>query len=450
VTGQLEKKRALKDAQLGRGSLGRNLIFSLLSKMNRGRLEVTLPDGSRRVFGAMDESAGADCISAGIATGVAAGVTTGVADDVTAGINVHSEEFFTRCLMYADIGLAESYLDGLCSFSSVRDVISWFLLNQNSPMLNESKVSSRLINVLGHANRFVHGLRPNSKSMSRKNISEHYDLGNEFFQLFLDSTMTYSSALFTDVGLELEHAQVAKFERIASQLRVSPGDRVLEVGCGWGGLSCYLARTFGCRVTGLTISQQQFDYATKLVMDSGLEHLVELRLEDYRDHVARYDKVVSIEMIEAVGDKYMDVFVEKLDSFLDDDGILLMQMITSADSRYDTLKRNVDFIQKHIFPGSLLPSLYRVSSAMLKCGDLLMVDLFDMTDSYVTTLYRWEQAFQASRDELVAMGFSQRFIRKWIYYFEYCQAAFDMRNVSVVQATYSRPNNRKLNRGAPR
>jgi len=169
-----------------------------------------------------------------------------------------------------------------------------------------------------------------------------------------------------------------------------------------------------------------------------------LRLEDYRLHSGLYDKIVSIEMIEAVGEKYMDQFIQKVDSLLVRDGLLLMQMITSADSRYEVLRSNVDFIQKHIFPGSILPSLYRVNTAMVKCGELFLVDLADLSNSYVRTLRAWQDNFVSHRAQLRAMGFDDRFIRKWLYYFEYCQAAFAMRNVSVVQALYSRPNNPTL------
>lgn len=400
-------------------SLAKARVLSLLEKLPMGRLEVVLPDGRQRTFG--DGSA-----------------------DGKARIKVLSDQMFERCIMYGDLGLAESYMDGLCELDSIRAVVSWFLLNQDSPVLNESKQTSKLLNLLGIVNKLSHALRSNSKTISRKNIAEHYDLSNEFFQLFLDETMTYSSGLFRNEETTLIEAQRAKFERAAHQLKISAKDRVLDLGCGWGGLSCYLAKNFGCSITSLTISQQQYDYVKALIEAENLKDLIDLRLEDYRDHQGLYDKIVSIEMIEAVGDRYMDVFIQKVDSLLIKDGILLFQMITSADSRYDILKSNVDFIQKHIFPGSLLPSLNRINTAMMESGDLFLVDLFDMTDSYVTTLRRWQDSFEARLDEIRKMGFDERFIRKWRYYLEYCQAAFAMRNVSVVQATYSRPNNRNL------
>jgi cyclopropane-fatty-acyl-phospholipid synthase len=419
-TKTVNRSIATSEFEQARNRLSKKVVLSLLAQMPQGRLEMIMPNGDKQVFG-------------------------NGSGDVSASVRIHDEAVFSRCLLYADIGLAESYVDGLCDFQSIAGVISWFLLNQdNSPVLNESSRASRLLNILGLINRICHFTRRNSKSNSRKNISEHYDLGNQFFSLFLDKTMTYSSALFADPTITLEAAQLAKFERIAQQLRIERSDRVLDLGCGWGGLSCFIAGTFGCRVTAVTISKEQHDYVAELIRRKKLEHLIELRLEDYRRLTGKFDKIVSIEMIEAVGEEYMNVFVRKLDSLLESDGVLLMQMITCPDGRYDVLRSNVDFIQKHIFPGSLLPSLYRVSSAMRACGELFMVDLFDMTPSYVTTLKRWQESFEKNSSSVLSQGFDERFIRKWRYYFEYCQAAFQMRNVSVVQATYSRPNNRRL------
>lgn len=395
-------------------------IIALLQKMPKGRLEIQMPDGQCQTFGA-----GIDSFSP------------------VAKIVVHSDEFFERCLLFGDLGLAEAYLDGLCDLHSIRSVISWFLLNQDSVLLNESKTANAMFNLLGVLNKIGHALRDNSIAKSKTNIAEHYDLGNDFFKLFLDESMAYSSGLYTR-DYSLHDAQLAKFERIAKELRIAPGDRVLDLGCGWGGLTCYLAQNFDCSLTALTISQQQYDYTSKLIADLDLKHKIDLRLEDYRLHSGLYDKIVSIEMIEAVGEKYMDQFIQKVDSLLVRDGLLLMQMITSADSRYEVLRSNVDFIQKHIFPGSILPSLYRVNTAMVKCGELFLVDLADLSNSYVRTLRAWQDNFVSHRAQLRAMGFDDKFIRKWLYYFEYCQAAFAMRNVSVVQALYSRPNNPTL------
>lgn len=403
-----------------RNRFARDIIFGLLTKMSRGRLEVVLTDGTKKVFG-------------------------NEASAVTASLKVHDDAMFWRCLLYADIGLAESYMDGLCDVTSIADVIAWFLLNQEqSPVLRESAHSSRLLNLLGFINKIAHAFRRNSKSNSARNIADHYDLGNDFFTTYLDKTMTYSSALFANLEMNLETAQRAKFERIACKLKVEQSDKVLDLGCGWGGLSVFLAKTFHCSVTAVTISREQHDYVSALIKREQLEDLIDLRLEDYRQLTGKFDKIASVEMIEAVGEEYLDLFVRRLDNLLAPNGLLCVQMITCPDSRYAIAKSNVDFIQKHIFPGSLLPSLYRVNSAMLAAGDLFMVDLLDMTASYVITLERWQRNYEKNLSALRSQGFDERFIRKWRYYFEYCQAAFNMRNVSVVQALYSRPNNRRL------
>ncbi len=415
---QITKKSAAKIDPITGWS--RQTVFSLLSQMKLGCLEIVTPEQESYRFGQ--------------------GKT-----HLNPVVSVHDNDFFKRCLLYADIGLAESYIEGQIEISSIKDLISWFLVNQHeSPVLNESKAASKLINLFGFVNNTVHALRPNSKSVARQNIYKHYDLGNDFFSIFLDPSMTYSSALFKNARVSLAEAQLAKFERMANQLKIQATDRVLEVGCGWGTFSVFLAKKYACSITALTISKEQYDYCKRLFKEEGLEALIDLRLEDYRDHRGIYDKIASIEMIEAVGDRYMDTFIAKLDSLLAKDGLLAMQMITSADSRYETLKSNVDFIQKHIFPGSLLPSLHRVNQAMMSCGELLLVDLFDMTESYVITLKCWQDAFEQNLDKIQDQGFDERFIRKWKYYFEYCQAAFATRNISVVQATYSRPNNLKL------
>lgn len=418
TTSSNSETRLAKNSSLST-KLARRLVFSILSKLKSGCLEIVTPEGQHYTFGN--------------------------GGSVSAVIRVFDEEFFLRCILFADLGLAESYLDGLIEISSIESVISLFLLNQHeSPVLNESPVLSPLMNLLGFINIIEHSLKPNSKRMSKRNISDHYDLGNNFFQLFLDESMTYSSGLFLSKDTTLAQAQEAKFERLAKMLKIQAADRVLEVGCGWGAFACYLAKKYGCKITGLTISQQQYQYATQRVKEEKLEQYVEIRLEDYRDHKGSYDKIASIEMIEAVGDAFMDTFFAKLDSLLAKDGILGMQMITSADSRYEMLKTKVDFIQKHIFPGSLLPSLHRINRATLSCGELFLVDLFDMSSSYAITLKKWQDAFEENLDQVRSIGFDERFIRKWKYYFEYCRAAFAMRNVSVVQAIYSRPNNPNL------
>jgi cyclopropane-fatty-acyl-phospholipid synthase len=303
---------------------------------------------------------------------------------------------------------------------------------------------------------------------SRRNISEHYDLGNDFYKLFLDPTMTYSSALFEagrpappvwrasaderkDAGPgtaplppTLEMAQIAKYDRLCRQLKLVPGEHVLEIGGGWGGFSLYAAKNYGVRITTVTISEQQFKYAFDLFQNAGLAGRVEIKLMDYRRLTGQFDKIVSIEMLEAVGDAYLEIYFAKCHEVLKPGGLLALQMITCPDSRYDSLRKNVDWIQKHIFPGSLLLSVHRVNEALRRTGDLFLHDLKDLGLSYAETLRRWRIAFNQNEPAARNLKFDTRFIRKWNYYLSYCEAAFALRNISVVQAVYTRPNNPTL------
>ena len=345
-------------------------------------------------------------------------------------------------MLYGDIGFGEAYVDGDWDTSDITTVISWFILNvENSPAMSGSKTKKFLFNLLGWQNRIRHLLRPNSMATSRRNISEHYDLGNDFYRLFLDRTMTYSSALFESPDRTLEEAQIAKYDRLCRQLRLKPGEHVLEIGSGWGGFSRHAAKNYGVRITTVTISEEQYKYARELFQKEGLADRVEVKLQDYRLLEGKFDKIVSIEMLEAVGDEYLETYFAKCHELLKPHGLLALQMITCPDSRHDSLRKNVDWIQKHIFPGSLLLSVHRVNEALRRTGDLFLYDLKDLGLSYAETLRRWRTAFNQNEAAVRALKFDTRFIRKWNYYLSYCEAAFAMRNISVVQAVYTRPNN---------
>lgn len=409
--------RALASADGRPVGIYQRLVTGALSAMKRGRLRMELPDGAPVLFG--DQSGG-----------------------VTADIRVRNWRFFKRCALYGDIGFGEAYLDGDWETTDITKVISWFLLNADgAPQVSGSKMRGAFVNLLGWQNRIRHWLRGNTLKMSRRNISEHYDLGNRLYQLFLDSTMTYSSALFRAPDQSLEEAQLSKYERLCQQLRLQPGERVLEIGCGWGGFSRYAARRYGVRVTAVTLSQEQFGFARELVNREGLHGLIEVQLTDYRQITGAFDKVVSIEMIEAVGHAHLETFFAKCQAVLKPDGLLALQMITCPDSRYESLRSGADFIQKHVFPGSLLVSIHRVNQALRKTGDLFLHDLKDMGISYAETLRRWREAFNRREKEVRELDFDTRFIRKWNYYLCYCEAAFAMRHISVVQALFTRPNN---------
>jgi len=396
------------------------IIFRALAPMTRGFLEIELPDGTRKIFG-------------------------NAANEIRARIRIRRARFFQRCVLFGDIGFGESYVDGDWETDSIERVIAWFILNQeNSPSQSGARVKHAVIGLLRGWNRLQHLLRPNSVRTSRRNIAEHYDLGNEFYQLWLDPTMTYSSALFSSPGQSLESAQIAKYDALCRKLRLCENDRVLEIGSGWGGFASHAAKHFGCRVTTVTISQAQFDFARERFAREGVADRVEIRLQDYRAIEGRFDKIASIEMMEALGDEFLETFLAKIHALLARDGLAGFQFITVPDSRHDELKRGVDWIQKHIFPGSLLLSIGRVNHALHRTGDLFLHDLRDFGSSYARTLRMWREAFNHQLSSVRALGFDDRFIRKWNYYLSYCEAAFTMRNISVVQAIYTRPNNRRL------
>ncbi|QQL50380.1 SAM-dependent methyltransferase [Mucilaginibacter ginkgonis] len=398
-------------------SFYQNAVIEVLSAMTKGRMYFTLPNGETIAFGNGE----------GI---------------ITARIDVISDEFFKSIIFYGDIGFGEAYVDGLWDTDNITNVIKWVLLNMDAmPLVSGSKARSIALNMLKWFNKLYHAKRENTVDGSRKNIAEHYDLNNDFFATFLDPTMTYSAGYFCTDEMSLEESQYAKYERLARQLHLKPTDHVLEIGSGWGGNAIYMAKNYGCKVTSLTISEEQLKMARERVKEEGLESRVEILMKDYRHMEGVYDKIVSVEMLEAVGHKYLGEYFRRCHEMLKPTGILALQVITSPDSRYDAIRKGVDWIQKHIFPGSLLPSVAAINAAVNRSGDMTMVDLKDMGLDYAHTLKLWYNKFNASLKEVKALGFDDRFIRKWNYYLCYCEAAFAMRNINVMQLTYSRPNN---------
>lgn len=393
------------------------MVLNALSKMTRGCLNLTMPNGEVIQLG--DEAA-----------------------KIKANIQIKYDEFFKSLILYGDIGFGESYIDGLWETDSITNVIKWVLLNiDNAPSVSGSKTKSILMNVFKSLNRIYHNSRSNSISGSQKNISAHYDLNNDFFATFLDPTMTYSSAYFYKENLSLEEAQYAKYKRLCDQLHLNATDHVLEIGSGWGGNAIYMAKNYGCKVTSVTISKEQQKLAAERVEKEGLSGLVEIIIKDYREIIGSYDKIVSIEMLEAVGHNYYEEYFSKCSELLKPDGIFALQVITSPDSRYDSLRKGVDWIQKHIFPGSLLPSVARINQAINRTSDLTLVDLKDLGLDYAKTLNIWFEEFNQHITTVKGLGFDDHFIRKWRYYLNYCEAAFEMRNINVMQLVYSRPNN---------
>ena len=396
-----------------------NAVLNLISKMNKGSLSLSLPCGQQLEIG---DGKG----------------------EVKASIVIKDPAFYKSLVLYGDIGFGEGYVNGLWDTDNITNVIKWVLLNiDNAPSVSGSKTKTVALNVFKWLNRIYHNSRSNTISGSQKNIAEHYDLNNDFFATFLDPTMTYSSGYFANEKTSLLDSQYAKYERLAKQLNLQPTDHVLEIGSGWGGNAIYMAGTYGCKVTSVTISIEQQKLAMERVAAAGLSDQVEIIICDYRDIEGAFDKIVSIEMLEAVGHNYYEEYFAKCNAVLKSDGILAFQVITSPDSRYTSLRKGVDWIQKHIFPGSLLPSVAKLNEAINNTSDLTMVDLKDMGLDYARTLNIWCERFNKNLTEVKALGFDDIFIRKWQYYFNYCEAAFAMRNINVMQMVYTRPNNIK-------
>jgi cyclopropane-fatty-acyl-phospholipid synthase len=361
---------------------------------------------------------------------------------VHANIQVNHPDFFKSIALYGDIGFGEGYTSGLWDTSNITNVIKWVILNiENAPSITGSKVKSLALNLFKWINKIYHVRRANTLAGSQKNIAEHYDLNNDFFATFLDETMTYSSGYFYQEDISLKESQYAKYERLAKQLKIKSSDHVLEIGSGWGGNAIFLAKHYSCRVTSVTISKEQQKLAIERVKEEGLEHLVNIVIQDYRKIEGTFDKIVSIEMLEAVGHQYLETYFAKCHELLKPNGIFAFQVITSPDSRYDQLRNGVDWIQKHIFPGSLLPSVAAINRAINETGDFTLVDLKDMGLDYAKTLHLWYVAFNKHLDRVKQLGFNETFIRKWNYYLNYCEAAFAMRNINVMQMVYVRPNN---------
>tara|TARA_B100000925_G_scaffold198351_1_gene150208 strand:- start:964 stop:2214 length:1251 start_codon:yes stop_codon:yes gene_type:complete len=354
-------------------------------------------------------------------------------------VSINDISFFKRFIVGGDIGFAESYMDGDWSTPDLESVFLWAIANiQESGLLSGSEKKESFVNLLGVGNKVFHYLRENSLKGSKKNISYHYDLGNDFYEKWLDPSMTYSCALFEDTTTPLEEAQRNKYERIADSLDLKGGMHILEIGCGWGGFAEYIAKNYPTvKLTGITISKEQLSYAKERLKD---QKQIDLIFEDYRKIDGKFDRVVSIEMIEAVGDKFLPTYFESINKLLKPSGVATIQAITSPDSRYEEFKTGTDFIQKHIFPGSLLPSIRAMVNACEKTN-LHLHGLFDMGLHYAKTLRMWKESFYHSWEDIKPMGFNDIFKRKWEYYLTYCEAAFKTRNISTVQLTLIKPNN---------
>lgn len=402
-------------------------VLASFAGMTRGHLRIELPDGPTANFGG--------------ATPALAALPTGIAG--AAAIRVRRPGFFRKCVLAGDIGFAEAFIDGDWDTPDLAAVIAFFILNVDSaPTLSGSRHSRDFaLNLLRAANRLGHLLRPNSRAIARRNIREHYDLSNGFFALWLDESMMYSAAKWAQPQFTLADAQREKNDALCRLLRLQPSDHVLEIGTGWGGWALHAASNYGCRVTSVTISQQQYEFARARIAAAGLADRVQVELRDYRDIHGTYDKLVSIEMMEALGHRYLPDFCQALARNLKPEGLVALQFITCPDDRYDQFRRGVDFIQKHVFPGSLLLSLNRVNDQLSRAGGFVLNHVEDFGHDYARTLRTWRENFHRQLDAVRSLGFDERFIRKWHYYLSYCEAAFALRNISVVHTLHTRSNN---------
>jgi cyclopropane-fatty-acyl-phospholipid synthase len=391
--------------------LAKKLLFRLLSGLRRG--ELTIIDGSvRRTFGEKSDRF-----------------------PLEATITIHHPRFYSSIVFGGSVGASEAFMAGQWSTDDLTTVVRITILNREV----FEGMEKGLAKLTAPLHMFVHRLRGNTRKGSRLNIAAHYDLGNDFYKLFLDETLTYSCNIFECHDSTLKEASLAKYHRICQKLELSSQDHVVEIGSGWGGFAIYAAQKCGCRITTTTISSAQHDLVKERIDKAGVAHRVELLLEDYRDLKGKYDKLVSIEMIEAVGHQYFNTFFRSCSKLLKEDGMMLLQAITMTDQVFDRHKRNVDFIKRYIFPGSCIPSITAMSRSIARASDLKLFHLEDITPHYARTLRTWRERFFANIDKVRDLGLPETFIRMWDYYLSYCEAGFAERYLGDVQMLLTKP-----------
>jgi cyclopropane-fatty-acyl-phospholipid synthase len=354
-------------------------------------------------------------------------------------LTIHDPAAWVDIAFSGGLGAGEAYMAGRWHCDDLTGLAQLFLRNPQV-LYGLNRGPGRLVSLI---NKVWHALRRNTLQGSRKNIAAHYDLGNEMFELFLDDTMMYSCGIFEHPQATLQQASIEKLERVCRKLELHPGDHLLEIGSGWGGLALHAARHYGCRVTTTTISREQYDMARESVTKAGLDDRITVLCEDYRELSGQYDKLVSIEMIEAVGHAYFDTYFEKCSSLLKPDGLMLLQSITIAEQRYAVAKRSVDFIQRYIFPGGCLPSVAVISDAVARNTDMRLLHLEDIGPHYATTLKHWRKRFMAKLDAVRSLGYPEEFIRMWEYYLCYCEGGFRERAIGTAQVLLGKPLNRR-------
>lgn len=349
-------------------------------------------------------------------------------------IRVTHPGFYGRVLKGGSIAAAEAYMDGWWDSPNLTAVTE--LMARNLSALDQLEAQSSF--VTRAMNKVGHWLKRNSIVRAKQNIEAHYDLGNDLYQTFLDERMLYSSALYLSTSDSLEQAQIQKMDRLCQQLQLTANDHVIEIGTGWGAMAIYMAQHYGCKVTTTTISEEQFAYAEAEITRQGLEAQITLLKQDYRLLEGQFDKLVSIEMIEAVGKAYLASYIEKCQSLLKPGGLMAIQAITIADQRYDYYSNNVDFIQKYIFPGGFLPSITVLTQMATRHTDFIVRDVFDIGMDYAKTLADWRLRFEAALNTVQALGYDERFVRMWRFYLCYCEGGFNARTISTIHMTLQR------------
>ncbi len=384
-------------------------VFDMAKVMQNGRIDFVMPDG--RIFRAEGRNPGP-----------------------VAEMHLHEPDLFARLIREGDLGFCDAYLDGWWSTPDLQAFMD--LVHADNEDIYDGFPGMGLLRAW---EQFRFWLQSNSKTQARRNIARHYDLGNDFYRLWLDDTMTYSSALFETGQESLEGAQIAKYASMVDQMGAKAGDHVLEIGCGWGGFAEYAARERGLRVTGLTISREQYDYARARIAREGLSDMVEVKLQDYRDERGHYDGIASIEMFEAVGERYWPVYFDTVRERLKPGANATFQIITVHHRRWKVYKRGVDFIQKYIFPGGMLPSPVVLRDEIARAG-LQVARSIEFGPSYSQTLRRWHDTFNEKWDEVAQLGFDERFRRMWNFYLTSCASTFSSGNCDVTQITVTRPS----------
>jgi len=389
----------------------RNTVFRQLKKMHSGHLSI-VEGNDKTLFGNPNAST-----------------------SLSATLTIVNPNAYVDIMTSGSIGAAEAYMAGYWTTPDLTEVIQVMVRNRDIVDQLDGGLTLLTKPIL----KGIHWLNRNTQTGSKRNIVAHYDLGNEFFKLFLDKKMMYSSAIFPNENASLEEAAIYKLDHICRKLQLKPSDHVVEIGTGWGGFAIHAATYYGCKVTTTTISEQQYAFAKEQIANEGLEDKITLLKQDYRELRGEFDKLVSIEMIEAVGWQFYNTFFEQCSRLLKPNGVMLLQAITIEDQRYDSARRNVDFIQRYVFPGSCIPSLHALNTASKESSDLRPIHQEDFAEHYARTLKVWHERFQTQRDAVLDQGYSEEFIRMWKFYLSYCEGGFSERAIGVSHIMYAKP-----------